>query len=65
MAAPPITSLLVKLASLAVHVEEAMSDDGHHFDWATLRSLLTDPEVREFLDTPKNAAFLPLKRKKP
>jgi hypothetical protein len=55
-------SLLVKLASIAVHLEEARSAKGHHFDWTTIDSLLADPEVRAFLDAPENAALLPLKR---
>ena len=60
---PPTMSLVVKLASIAVHVEEARSSDGHHWDWATIDSLLTDPEVRGFLDDKANAAFLPVKRR--
>ena len=57
-------SLAVKLGSLAIHIEEARSTDGHHYDWAAIDSLLTDPEVRAFLDAPGNAAFFPVKRSK-
>ena len=60
----PSTSLVVKLASIAVHIEEARSSDGHHWDWATIDSLLTDPEVRGFLDDPDNAVLLPVKRRR-
>lgn len=65
MGEPIKLTLVVKLASIAVHIEEAASSDGHHWDWATIQSLLTDPEVRGFLDDPNNKVFLPLKRKSP
>lgn len=58
-------SLVVKLASIAVHAEEMLSPNGHYFDRETIKSLLNDLEVRGFLDDPANAAFLPLKRKSP
>lgn len=60
-----ITSLVIKLASIAVHTEEAMSPDGHRFDWDTVKSLLADNEVRAFLDDPANAVYLPVKRSAP
>lgn len=61
---PIAISLVVKLGSIVVHLEEARSSEGHHWDWSTIDSLLTDPEVRTFLDDKANAVFLPVKRKK-
>lgn len=59
----PPKSLLIKLASIAVHVEEFLdTKEGQPFDRAALQGLLQDPEVRGFLDHPKNKVFLPLKR---
>lgn len=55
-------SLVIKLASLAVHVEEMFSIDGHDIDRETIRGLLNDAEVRAFLDDPKNEVLLPRKR---
>lgn len=52
----------IKLASIAVHVEEAYSPSGHEVDRHAISSLLADPDVRGFLDDPKNAVFLPVKR---
>lgn len=56
-------SLLVKLASLAVHVDEMLSSDGHAFDEAAIKSLLIDQEVNECLADLKKQALLPVKRK--
>lgn len=58
---PPAT-LLVKLGSLAVHVEEGMSENGHAFDAAAVRGILADPEVRAWLDAMDGMALLPVKR---
>jgi hypothetical protein len=52
----------IKLASIAVHVEEMFSSDGHDFDRKAIEGLLADPEVRAFLDDPDNEVFLPRKR---
>jgi len=59
-----VTTLLIKLASIAVHADEMLSPDGHHFDKEVIRSLLTDSEVRAFLDAKENQVYLPLKRNK-
>lgn len=45
----PALSVVVKLASIAVHAEEATSPRGHAFDLIALRSLLNDPEVTTLL----------------
>lgn len=58
------TSLACKLGSIAVHVEEALSEDGHPFDIETLKALLTDNEISEWLKQMGDAALLPQKRKR-
>lgn len=54
-------SLAIKLASLAVHAEEATGPEGHSFDMSALRGISEDAEVvawlREF-----DPALLPVKR---
>jgi hypothetical protein len=57
---PPLT-LLCKLGSLAVHVDEALSDDSHHYDWTAIHLLLDDPEVKQWITD--MGALLPKKRK--
>ena len=58
----PSVSLLCKLGSIAVHVEELLSADGHEFDRIELDALLRDPEVREWMKAMDAAAMLPKKR---
>jgi hypothetical protein len=58
----PSTALLVKLGSIAVHVEEFL-DDGHEFDLAALKTLRNDPEVLAWMAVMGRNAFLPVKRK--
>ena len=45
----PSLSLLCKLGSIAVHVDEALSAEGHPFDWAATRGLIEDPEVKQWI----------------
>lgn len=58
----------VKLAALAVHAEEYLDEvdraqgDARFFDAASIRGLLSDPDVRAVLDDPANAVLLPVKR---
>ena len=59
----PPASLLCKLASIAVHADELLSDDGHDFDRAALQSALADPEVAGWLAQMTAAALAPRKRK--
>ena len=59
----PSPTLLIKLGSLIVHYQELNSDDGHTFDKMTIDSLLTDPEVTEWIREMNTLAFLPQKRK--
>jgi len=58
---PPITTL-VKLGSIAVHADEGVSAEGHPFDILTIKHLLTDEEVQEWLKAMDALAFLPKKR---
>lgn len=59
---PPVT-VLMKLGSLAVHVEELLSPDGHEFDKAVIDALLQDEELKIWLEEMDEMAFLPKKRK--
>lgn len=58
----PTASILVKLGSIAVHVEEMMSPAGHVFDKRAIESLLTDAEVVEWRKQMDKMAMLPKKR---
>lgn len=55
-------SLIVKLASIIVHADEATSPNGHELDRQTIQALLTDPDVAELMETLNNMGLLPLKR---
>jgi hypothetical protein len=58
--------LQCKLVSIIVHVEEGGAADGteggHPFDWVAIRSLLADPEVREWVAEMTRLGFAPVKR---
>lgn len=56
----PSHSLLCKLGSIAVHAEEAISPKGHSLDVSVLRSLLADPEVKQWIKD--MGVYLPVKR---
>lgn len=58
----PSTVLLCKLGSIVVHTEEMLSSKGHHFDVATLRGCLADPEVIEWMKEMDRLALVPKKR---
>lgn len=58
----PPTSLLVKLGSIAVHVEEMLSPNGHEFDRVVTQALISDPEVREWIKEMDALALMPKKR---
>ena len=59
----PSPALLSKLASIAVHADEYHSDDGHEFDLVALKSSLSDPEVKKWLDDMALLAMAPRKRR--
>lgn len=57
----------IKLASLAVHAEEflatfRLNPPAALFDEQAIQALLHDPQVREVLQDPANAVYLPVKR---
>ena len=58
----PPPSLLCKLGSVAVHVEEMLSPEGHHFDRIALTNLLHDPELRQWIEAMDRLAMIPKKR---
>ena len=58
----PSISLLSKLGSIAVHVDEAASPNGHRLDASAIAALLRDPEVTQWLDAMRHMALLPVKR---
>jgi hypothetical protein len=58
----PSPSLLSKLGSIAVHVDELLSPNGHAFDRIALESLINDREVRDWIRNMDEMAMLPKKR---
>lgn len=59
----PSPSLLSKLGSIAVHVDEMLSLTGHQFDREIIKSLLADSEVMAWIEQMDAMAMLPKKRK--
>ena len=59
----PTPSLLCKLGSILVHIEEGNSPEGHHFDMVALDQLIRDPEVIAWRVQMDRMAMLPKKRK--
>jgi hypothetical protein len=58
----PSPALLCKLASIAVHADEASSADGHEFDRIALQSALGDQEVQNWIAQMTAAGMAPVKR---
>lgn len=58
----PSASLLSKLGSIVVHLEELNGPGAHHFDKVAMDQLLNDPEVREWVKQMDSMAMLPRKR---
>ena len=58
---PPL-GLLCKLASIVVHADEATSAGRHEFDIVAIKSLLDNPEVKEWITA--MGVFMPVKRSK-
>ncbi len=58
----PNLATLVKLGSIAVHVDEMMSPGAHEFDRISIKSLLDDPEVKAWMAEMDKQGFLPKKR---
>lgn len=45
----PSMTLLCKLGSIIVHVDEFLSPDGHHLDLGEVKVLIADPDVQQWL----------------
>lgn len=58
----PEVSLLVKLGSIAVHVDEMLSPGGHEFDRVAIQQLLSDADVKSWISDMHKLAMLPVKR---
>jgi hypothetical protein len=56
----PSLPLLMKLGSIIVHAEEAISPLGHTFDIEAMKPMLRDPEVQAWIKA--MGVYLPLKR---
>jgi hypothetical protein len=56
----PSLSLLCKLGSIIVHVEEALSGKGHAVDYEAIKPLLRDAEVQQWIRD--MGVYLPKKR---
>lgn len=59
---PPLATL-VKLGSIAVHVDELLSDDGHYLARLALQQAVADPDVQAWIKLMDAQGFLPKKRK--
>ena len=58
----PTASVLCKLGSILVHVQEMQSAKGHHFDKLAWEALMLDDEVTEWLRDMDKLAMIPKKR---
>ena len=58
----PELALLVKLGSIAIHLDEMLSDKMHEYDQITLQGLLQDKEVIDWLEEMDRLALIPKKR---
>lgn len=58
----PGATILVKLGSLIVHLEEAHSPNGHAVDLAAAAQLQADPEVQAWFAAMHKMGMLPVKR---
>jgi hypothetical protein len=58
----PSPGVVVKLGSIARHVEELCGPQPHVLDQHALKALIADPEVQEWMKAADNMALLPLPR---
>lgn len=58
----PNPALLIKLGSIIVHFDEFLGPGSHELDLMAARSLMSDPEVKQWLEDMTKDAFLPVKR---
>jgi hypothetical protein len=58
----PGLGLLCKLGSIARHCEEALSTQGHVFDFRAIEAIMRDDEVQAWLAEMDARALLPVRR---
>ena len=58
----PASSVLCKLGSIIVHMQEYQSLGGHRFDVLALEALLEDAEVLEWLRAMNALGLVPVRR---
>jgi len=58
----PGLGLLVKLGSIAVHVDEMLSPGGHEADRIAINQLLNDEDVKAWVIALTRSGMLPVKR---
>lgn len=58
----PMPSLLAKIGSIIVHIDEFNSPSGHPFDAEAVKSLLADAEVNEWIIGMRGIGLLPVRR---
>ena len=56
--------LFASLGSLAVHVDEALSPDGHRFDALAMQGITAQPNVQQFVGALQAQGLVPEKRTK-
>lgn len=61
----PDVSVLAKLASLVVHLQEAEGEGGHWFDIAAVKSLINDGGIKEWTEAMQKIGLAPVKRSTP
>jgi len=66
----PSLTVLIKLGSIAVHVDEMAGygfnpqEHAFNFDKGAIASLLADPEITAWIAAMTKMAFMPVKRKR-
>ena len=58
----PSVSILCKLGSLFIHIEEVLSKEAHEFDIAAIKQILNDEEVKEWILEMDKLALITKKR---
>lgn len=58
----PSASILTKLGSLYIHIEETISNKGHSFDIESIKGILADEELQEWIKGMDKLALIPKKR---
>ena len=58
----PTVSLLCKLGSIVLHVEEGISPRGHTADLEAAKAMLGDPEIVAWMAAMDEVGLIPVKR---